>query len=276
MLQRGVYPASVTPMTSDGLRLDTASLAALLKRFEAANCKGVVLAGTNGEGSSLSDGEKLELLSAARELSPLDYVMGIGTSSATSAAELCAAAAARGAIAGLVLPPSYFKDVTEEGLAVWFERVLDLSPAPLLVYNFPQRTGIVLSANLLGRLAAHPRCAGAKDSSGDPHNLGTYARAMPGKHLYVGDETLLLAALEAGWSGSISGAANLYAAELVDVVGRFDSGSHEGAAKAFAALLPRLHELRSRRQPATNKARLYAAGVLATASVRAPLTPEPV
>ncbi|HLK16754.1 MAG TPA: dihydrodipicolinate synthase family protein [Fimbriimonadaceae bacterium] len=271
MLKRGVYPASVTPMTGDQ-RLDEASLGRLLNRFTAAGCAGVVLAGTNGEGPSLSNPEKLELLKAARSTSGLDCIMGVATNSSSDAADLCVAAAEGGAIGALVLPPGYYKDVSEDGLEAWYRVVFERSPIPLLVYNFPQRSGVTFGGEMLERLGKYPRFAGAKDSSGNPENLPSYREALPDEILYVGDETLLLTALELGWSGSISGAANVYPAELVQVVKEFDAGDHDGAAKVFAELLPKLKELRSCRQPATNKARLHAAGVLASPAVRAPLT----
>ncbi|MHB8636610.1 MAG: dihydrodipicolinate synthase family protein [Fimbriimonadaceae bacterium] len=274
MLQRGVYPAAVTPMTAKGEGLDRDSLARLLTRFESAGCAGALLAGTNGEGPSLSIHEKLELLMAARACSRLDFILGIATASSSEAVELCEGAGSAGAVAGLVMPPAYFRDVTDEGLEAWFLFVLDRSPLPVLIYNFPQRTGIALGASLLARLACHPRCAGAKDSSGNAENLTAFAAAMPGKRLYVGDETLLLAALDAGWSGAFSGAANLLAGRLAKLVASYGAGDRSDAAKTFGELKPQLQELRSCRQPATNKARLFAEGVLTTPCVRPPLTTE--
>lgn len=244
----------------------------MLRRFEQAGCVGIVLAGTNGEGPSLSGSEKLGLLRVAKSMSALDFILGVASASASEAAELCHGAKEEGAVAALVMPPSYFREAREEGLEAWFRLVLDASPLPLLLYNLPQRTGIALSPSLLSRLSGHPNCAGAKDSSGELANLEAFRAAMPGKALFVGDETLLYPALESGWSGTISGAANLVADRLVQVVREF-ALDRAAARSSFEALRDTLKSIRSHPQPATHKSALHAAGLLTSPMVLPPLLP---
>lgn len=272
MLSRGVYPAAVTPLLEGGNEIDTVGLKRLLQRFEAASCSGVVLAGTNGEGPSLSNREKLDLLALAGQVTAMPRILGVATPSCVEAAEICESAGEATAI--LLMPPSYFRDVNEVGLERWFTHVLDRSPVPILIYNFPQRTGVVLTGRLLAVLASHDRCIGAKDSSGDSDNLASYAAAMPGKLLFVGDETLLFSALDCGWAGTISGAANLHADKLTSIVSAFDGGRRDEARVQFDALLPDLRSLRARRQPVANKRDLHQLGVLTSSAVRTPLTED--
>lgn len=130
MLEPGIYPASVTPLDSSG-RLDAESLARLLAGFEAAGCKGVVLAGTNGEGPSLSAPEKRDLVALAKPLAgSLELILGIATPSLSEAVWLAKQAAKEGCIAVLVMPPAYWRNVGEEAIAAWFVALMDASPLP--------------------------------------------------------------------------------------------------------------------------------------------------
>lgn len=268
MLSHGVYPAAVTPMDDQG-QVDEASVARLLAYFEAAGCRGVVLAGTNGEGPSLSAYEKRDLLrTAERCKGRLDLILGIATPSLDEAKWSCQQAAKNGASAVLVMPPSYFRSATEKGVAAWFYRLADESPCPIIAYNFPKMTGFTMSAAFVADLAGHERIVGFKDSSGERANIEAYRRAVPeGKNLFVGDETLLLETLQAGWTGTISGAANCVPQWLAKVVADLDEAK-------FKILLPVIQAIRAQRQPAANKAVLHALGVIASPSPRLPLEPE--
>ncbi|HVL39240.1 MAG TPA: dihydrodipicolinate synthase family protein, partial [Fimbriimonadaceae bacterium] len=263
----------VTPFDEKG-NVGMAGVAKLLAHFEAGGCKGAVLAGTNGEGPSLSAPEKRDLIRDAMPLrGRLELVLGIATSSYDEAIWLCKQAALVEAAAVLLMPPSYFRDVTDDGLEKWFVRVLDASPSPVLIYNFPQRTGVTLSPDLMERLARHDRMVGLKDSSGNRDNLGDYARAAggSGKRMFVGDETLLWEALEAGWTGTISGAANVLSRWLSALVRDYHEGRKESAQAKFQLALPCIEALRKSPQPSTNKALLNKRSILPTPNVRAPL-----
>jgi 4-hydroxy-tetrahydrodipicolinate synthase len=269
-----VYPAAVTPYDAKG-QVDLAAVARLMAWFKSNGCTGVVLAGTNGEGPSLSAVEKRDLVKAAAGLSDgLEVVLGIATASLDEAKWLCRQAHSAGAAATLVMPPSYFKDVTANAIASWFEALMDSSPIPILVYNFPSRTGITLSAETMGRLAKHPQMLGLKDSSGNRDNISEYADAVSGagKLMYVGDETLLASALTHGWTGTISGAANLLPGWLSQIVAEWDV-NQESAETKFALIEPTLQLIRKCPQPASNKAMLKELGILPSADLRLPLEP---
>ncbi len=268
MLKRGVYPAAVTPFAPDG-RIDMPSVARLLAFYESKGCSGAVLAGTNGEGPSLSAVEKRDLIKSAMPLrGDLDLILGIATSSLDEAKWLCEQGAKCGAEAALVMPPSYFREATEEGIIAWFTALLDSSPLPIIVYNFPQKTGIEITVSLLGNLVGHSMMAGVKDSSGNAANLVAYKQVVKEKALYVGNETLIWQALEAGWTGTISGAANVLPGWLSEVV--FSFGTEPGRVK-FDLIVPAIEALRKSPQPAMNKALLHSLGVINRSDVRLPL-----
>lgn len=274
-LEIGVYPASVTPLDEKG-GIDFPAIARLLAWFEAAGCKGVVLAGTNGEGPSLTAPEKRDLIRESIPLSgKLKIIQGIATSSLEEAVWLCNQAHKDGAVAALVMPPGYFREASEEGIAAWFESLLERTQMPIVAYNFPQRTGVTLGADLLARLANRDSFAGVKDSSGAVENLAAYASALAesGRSLFVGNETLLVSALEAGWSGTISGAANVIPYPLTCVVRDFAGGRNQSAESKFEILLPAIEAIRQADQPAMHKAILNSIGVLPRPDVRLPLMP---
>jgi 4-hydroxy-tetrahydrodipicolinate synthase len=273
----GVYPAAITPFDSAGA-IDYPCVARLLAAFASRHCRGVVLAGTNGEGPSLSATEKRDLVATAapiaRELG-IEIVLGIASSSLAEVEWLCRSAQMSGASAVLVMAPFYFREATDKGLLEWFRQVLDRSPLPVLVYNFPKRAGVTIRAEMLLTLGAHPNYLGVKDSSGSIENLTQFRDAAPHGLSYVGDETLLLQALKAGWTGSISGAANVLPSWLSQVVSEFSSDPESAEAK-FGLILPGLIALRSAAQPAANKAILHRVGLIENASPRLPLLPLPI
>ena len=272
----GVYPAAVTPMDARQ-KVDENGLAKLLAWFESAGCRGAVLAGTNGEGPSLSAVEKRDLIAAGMNLrGKLEMILGIATPSLEEAIWLCRRAGEAGSEAVLLMPPGYFREASEEAILKWFEAVMDKSPIPVIVYNFPQRTGITISAGMMERLGRHANMIGTKDSSGDEANLAGYRGALDkSKVLYVGNETLLISALEQGWTGTISGAANSVPHWLSQIVGEWGEGTLDSAREKFEILLPVLEAIRTNPQPAGHKAVLHAFGVLSDATLRLPLSACP-
>lgn len=272
MLLPGAYPASVTPFDSAG-RVDMPGVARLAAWFRSRGCAGLVVAGTNGEGPSLSAMEKRDLVrSAVSFAGDMPVVLGIATPSLDEAIWLCKQSHAAGAAAALVMAPSYFRDASEEGLALWFETLMDRSPLDVLIYNFPQRTGITLTADFVARLARHERMIGLKDSSGNRENLVSYAQAVAGKQLFVGDESLLIEALRAGWTGTISGAANVIPDWLSAIVADWATDP-ESAETKHALVMPAIEALRRSPQPATNKEMLRRRGIIDHAAPRLPLLP---
>lgn len=268
------YAASVTPFDPQG-RIDMPAVARLLAWFRAAGLTGVVFAGTNGEGPSLSPVEKRDMVRDAIPLADgLEIILGIATSSLDEAVWSCKQAHSAGAKAALVMPPSYFREASEEGMARWFEALFDRSPLGIIVYNFPRRTGFTFSAELMARLARHERMIGLKDSSGEAANLPSYAHALAGsgRSLFVGDETLLLEALRAGWNGTISGSANVLPGWIRQIVQEWPADA-ESAETKYALILPAIQALRKTPQPTGNKAILHRLGVQPNSEPRLPLLP---
>ena len=212
----GVLTAIATPFDRHGeLALDL--VPGLLELQSRAGMSGVVVAGTNGEGPSLSVEERIRLLeTVVANRRDLVVVAGTGAASVTDAVRLARHACEAGADALLVLPPFFFKGVTTDGLAAYFERVLEASSVPVLLYSIPQVSAIAISHELLDRLAAHPRLLGLKDSSGDWEGMRGFLERGD-VQVFAGSDDLLARAFRAGAAGAISGTANA-APELVAAV----------------------------------------------------------
>jgi 4-hydroxy-tetrahydrodipicolinate synthase len=218
----GVFAAAVTPLHSDySLALD--ELPPFLDFLARRGCHGALLFGTTGEGPSFSLSERRELLQVAIEIRQVkpDFrlLAGTGTPSLDETIEITQTAFELDFDGVIVLPPYYYKNITDDGLFDWYARVIQSSvPAggAFLAYHIPHVTGIPLSLELLARLkdAFPDRFAGEKDTSADPE----YARKLGerfGKDLLVfsGTDSLLSIALDSFACGCITAMANLRSAD---------------------------------------------------------------
>lgn len=204
---KGLLTAILTPFDLEG-RLRLEIMPALLDFQRRAGIDGVVVCGTNGEGTSLSVAERKETLETVlAHRGEMSVVAATGAASLTDALELIQHAAAVGADAALVLPPFFFKNPDVEGLANYFRPILDAVDLPVLLYNIPQMTAVPISDALLERLAAHPNLAGIKDSAGDWARTQDFITRYPKLKIFAGSDRLAAQCYAlGGWC--ISGGAN--------------------------------------------------------------------
>ncbi|MCP4384548.1 MAG: dihydrodipicolinate synthase family protein [Hyphomicrobiales bacterium] len=212
----GMSAALATPFSADQT-IDQDRLSAHAGWCLDNGCDSVTLFGTTGEGPSLSAAERATVLARLQaDGVPGDkLVFAVFANSVGDAVEQIRVAYGFGARAVLVAPPSYFKGVTEEGVAGWYQAVIrQLGDAArdILLYNIPSLTGVALSVDLVGRLRqSHgPSIVGVKDSSCDWTVTDPLVRAHNDIHILVGDERDLAAAVRLGAAGCISGMANVF------------------------------------------------------------------
>lgn len=218
---RGVLAPVVTPFTKD--------LAPDPQRF-VAHCRwllelgsGLAVFGTNSESNSLSLDERLALLDFLLDagIDPGRMMPGTGSCALTDAVQLTDRATKAGCAGVLMLPPFYYKDVSEEGLFRFFsetvERVGD-ARLRIYLYHIPSVAMVGISPGLVERLLGrYPGViAGMKDSSGDWTNTKTMLDnfATSGFDVFVGSETFLLANMQHGGVGCISATANVNPAAI--------------------------------------------------------------
>ncbi|MCJ7585280.1 MAG: dihydrodipicolinate synthase family protein [Anaerolineales bacterium] len=219
----GVYAAALTPLEAD-FSPDLEAVAPLLAFLASRGCHGSLLLGTTGEGPSFSPSERADIFRAALAIHAAhpDFrlLVGTGTPSLDETVHLTRLAFDLGLDGVVVLPPYYFRKVSDEGLFAYFGEIIRRAvPADrfLLGYHIPSQTGVGFSLDLLARLKdAFPRqFTGIKDSS---HEAG-FARALGarfGSDLLVltGTDSLFQLALESGAQGCITALANLISPDL--------------------------------------------------------------
>jgi 4-hydroxy-tetrahydrodipicolinate synthase len=212
----GVLSPVVTPFKAD-YSPDTERFVRQCK-WLVANNVGLAVFGTNSEANSLAAGERMELLEKLVNagVDPARMMPGTGCCALTDSVRLTAHAVKLGCAGALMLPPFYYKGVSDDGLfrnyAEIVERVGD-ARLQIYLYHIPQVTQVPISLALIERLLkAYPKnIAGAKDSSGDWNNTKAMLDrfAQQGFDVFPGSETFLLAGLRSGGKGCISATANV-------------------------------------------------------------------
>ncbi len=222
---RGIYAAAVSPFRADG-SLDADKLIAYCRHLMAdGGCDGVAPTGTTGEGNSIAMADRLALPAAFKAAGmPTDRVIfGTGAPAAGDAVALTKAAVAAGYTNVLVLPPFYYKNVSDDGLYAYIARIIDAVGEEALriyLYHFPQVSMTPYSVDLVLRLKKDfgATIAGLKDSSGDFSQSKAFADATGGVDgdfdIYPSNEAMVFDALDAGCAGIISGSTNAFAAKV--------------------------------------------------------------
>jgi len=232
---RGVLAPVVTPFKAD-LSTDSQRFIAHCKWLLSQNC-GLAVFGTNGEANSLSMEERAMLLDEliAAGIDPAWMMPGTGCCSITETVKLTAQAIEHGCAGVLMLPPFYYKDVSEEGFYRYFSEVVQRvgdARLKIYLYHIPPVAVVGITTGLVERLlAAYPTAiAGMKDSSGDWNNtkmfLDLFATASPARtsfDIFVGSESFLLANMRNGGVGTISATANVNPAAIHKLYREWDT-----------------------------------------------------
>ncbi|MBX5156769.1 MULTISPECIES: dihydrodipicolinate synthase family protein [unclassified Rhizobium] len=216
----GLSVALATPFGNNGdIAIDV--MIEQAKRSLAAGCSSVTLFGTTGEGSSIGTQERERVLASMIEsgIEASKIVVGVLVDAAEDAASQAGRALSKGVRNILLAPPSYFKNVSDDGLFQWFSAVfatLGVKARDIIVYNIPSVTMVPLTVSLIGRLrAAFPDVViGVKDSSGDWPFTETLLKAHGDLVILVGDERHLAKGVRLGGQGAISGMANFVPREV--------------------------------------------------------------
>jgi 4-hydroxy-tetrahydrodipicolinate synthase len=218
---RGVLAPVVTPFKAD-LSPDCERFIRHCQWLLSQNC-GLAVFGTNSEANSMAAEERLTLLDAlvAAGIDPSRMMPGTGCCSIAETVELTAHAVRHGCAGVLMLPPFYYKDVSEEGLYRYFSEVVQRvgdARLKIYLYHIPPVAIVGITPKLVERLLkAYPNAiAGMKDSSGDWNNTKTFRDAFSknGFDVFVGSESFLLANMRNGGVGTISATANVNPAAI--------------------------------------------------------------
>ncbi len=234
----GVCTAMVTPFLDDTVNYPMLEM--LLRRQMEAGISAVVLAGTTGEGATLSDGEKLRIFERSKRFSGdgLTVIAGTGSNDTAHAVRLSLAAQEAGADGLLVVSP-YYNKATPDGLIAHYCAIAQAVRIPVIVYNVPTRTGVDIPVSVYKALSHVPNIIGVKEASTDLEKVLRIRREC-GRDFYIwsGNDSLAVPVLSLGGQGLISVASNLVPEKIRAMVDAGLDGDFDTAADLQCSLLP--------------------------------------
>ncbi len=232
-----VLTAMVTPFDERG-ELDLDAAAVLARWLAGHGSEGLVVAGSTGEGTVLSDDEKLALWRAVAEAVTIPVIAATGSNDTRHSIELTARAADLGAAGVLVVTP-YYSRPSQQGLFEHFRAVAGATELPVILYDIPIRSGRRIGTDIMVRLVHEvSNIVAVKDSGRDPETSARLLNLLPTSfELYCGDDSLTLPLLSIGGVGVVSVASHWVGRELHAVVSAFLKGEVAGACAANRRLI---------------------------------------
>ena len=221
----GAATALVTPLTASGVDYETLDRLIEWQIDEGINA--LVIAGTTGEGSTLTDEEHRAVIEHSVEVvnGRVPVIAGTGSNDTDYAISLTKFACEAGADAMLVVTP-YYNKATQKGLVKMYTAIADASTKPLILYNVPSRTGINIEPATYAALADHPMIQGIKEASGNFSKiLETKALIGDKLDLYSGNDDQIVPILSLGGLGVISVLSNVAPALTVDICKSYLTGN---------------------------------------------------
>lgn len=232
-----VLTAMITPFDADGtLNLDEA--VRLARWLQDNGNDGLVVSGTTGESSTLTDAEKLSLWEAVAGAVTIPVVAGTGSNDTAHSVHLTRQATELG-VAGILAVGPYYNRPSQAGLAAHITAMANATTLPVVVYDIPVRTGRKISTATLARLAnTVPNVKALKDAAGAPAETANLMVQVPSDfELYSGDDGLTLSFLAHGGVGVIGVATHWSGIEHQAMISAFLSGDHARARRINDALL---------------------------------------
>jgi 4-hydroxy-tetrahydrodipicolinate synthase len=230
-----ILTAAVTPFAADG-SVDERAFVALLEHLAENGSDGVVVCGTTGEASTLSDAEHLRVIELAVTERPqqLTVIAGVGSNDTRHAVELTEKACSLG-VDGLLSVNPYYNRPSRAGIIAHYREVVAAADRPIILYNIPQRTGSDMDNELLAELGQLDHISAVKQANND--NLAL----VDGLELYAGNDDVLASVLGMGGAGGILVASHVVGPQMRAMAdSRDDHGRladlHRDIAPVFKAL----------------------------------------
>ena len=260
----GVLVALATPLNRDG-SVDEPSITRLVEHVLAGGVHGLLPLGSTGEGAALDEAARRRVLSAVVEAGAgrVPVICGVAQASVASVRTEIESAARLGADAVLVAPPFYYP-MDQASVLAFYRRIAEAAPVPILVYNIPQFTKVVVEPATIATLAAQGAVKGVKDSSRDFEyfeGVCIATREVDGFRVFTGSDSMLVASLAAGGSGTICGAANIAPDWVVRVYDDYARGDLAAARAGQDKVYQLVMALRGDVFPSAIKAALHMLGI---------------
>jgi 4-hydroxy-tetrahydrodipicolinate synthase len=234
-----VLVALVTPFTADG-EVNWSDVEKHIDDVISGGADGIVVTGTTGETSTLTDPEKIRLVEVAKSVAAgrAKVITGGGSNETAHAIELYKASEKAGADGALVVTP-YYNKPTQAGILTHFRMVADATDLPVMLYDIPGRAGVEIKYETILRAAKHPNIKGVKDAKG---NLSEVSRVLNQTDLiyFAGDDAMTLPTMAIGATGVVGVTANIAPAayrRIVDAVNANDLATATAEHKALEPLV---------------------------------------
>ncbi len=271
-LFKGAATALITPF-KDG-KIDYVSMGRLVEWQISQGIDALVVCGTTGEASTLSNKEKTELIKFVVDLtaSRIPVIAGTGGNCTDSTLELTREAEALGADGLLIITP-YYNKCTEGGLISHFEKLANAVSTPIIMYSVPSRTGVNMTSEAVDILKEHPNIIGIKEASGNISQVCEMAAHISDNfNIYSGNDDQTVPILSLGGIGCISTVSNIIPARYSLMIHDFLDGKIAEAGSEQVVLKPLIDAVFSEVNPIPIKAALNMMGKCAL-EYRLPLCP---
>lgn len=234
----GVITATVTPFDGDGVNLE--EFGKMMEYQIDGGADGLVVLGTTGEPSTMTEDEKVKLLNYAvkKAKGRIKIIIGTGSNNQAAAVKNSILAEKAGADGVLAVTP-YYNKCTQNGLINYYKAICDSVKIPVIAYNVPSRTGVNILPETAEKLAAIPNLAGIKEASGNMSQVVETMRAVRGKcDIYSGEDALNLPILAIGGAGVISVVSNIAPKKVKEIFSLVKAGNLEKANEINDQILP--------------------------------------
>ncbi len=239
---KGLLSPVLTPFNDDMTLATDLYVEFSRQLLSAGGCAGLVPFGTTGEALSISMAERMAALDALIDggIDPKIIIPGTGLANLDETAVLTRHAVEHGCYGTMIMPPFYYKGVSDEGLYRYYSALIDAvdhNDLKIYLYHIPQVSGVGLSIDLVRRLReTYPgTIVGIKDSSGDWDNTAALL-SIDGLITYPGAELPMIEAVKMGAPGCISATANLNGNRIAEVIDLCHKGDFAAAEKAHEAV----------------------------------------
>ena len=243
MLFKGSAVALVTPFDENGVDFET--LGKLIEYHIENNTDAILVCGTTGESTTMSDEEQLAVIkyTVDKVNKRIPVIAGTGSNNTAHSIYLSQEAERLGADGLLVITP-YYNKANQNGLKLHFETIAKSVNLPIIMYNVPGRTSMNMKPSLVAELAKIDNIVAIKEASGDLSQVGEIARLVPDDFaIYSGNDDSIVPLLSLGGSGVISVLANICPKETHDLVQKFLDGDIDGSKKLQLDMKPLIDAL---------------------------------
>lgn len=224
----GAATALITPFNEEGVNFE--ALGNIIDFQIENSIDALVICGTTGEAATMPDREHLSVIEYAvkRAAGRVPIIAGTGSNDTAHCVELSKESQNLGAD-GLLITTPYYNKSTQKGLIMHYDKVLEKTNLPIILYNVPGRTGMNYAISTIKELAKDERIVGVKEASGNIEYATELAKECPELDMYSGNDDIVVPLMALGGKGVISVLSNVAPKETHDLCAKWFAGDIEGS-----------------------------------------------